>query len=385
MIARLRERFLRSFEEADELGASVSVWREGEEILSLHHGWRDREKTIAWTEDTLVPVWSVTKGPSAITTLLALHDAGIAPESPVVEVWPELRAAQEGKLTFADLLAHRAGLPALDPDKRPHILQHHEVIAALETQEPHWTPRRSHGYHPRTYGFLLEEIVRRVTGGTPLGVYWRERIADPCRIDFHIGRLTPDDLERTATILPPRVQKPNPEELPFFQAMTRSDSIASQAFSSPSGMRALSDINKPEFLQAGLPALGGVGSATGIAKFYQILLQGGVLDSVQVLPRTICQLAGSLKTSGVDETFRIPTAFASGFMKDPIDGKGQKLRTLFGPSLRAFGQPGAGGSHAFADPEHGISFGYVMNQMETGVLPNRKSLDLVDLLYEELT
>lgn len=384
MIARLRDRFLRNFSEAGELGASVSVWQNGKEIISLHHGWRDKEETIPWTDDTLVPVWSVTKGPAAITTLLALHKAGIPPESPVIDVWPELRAAREGKLTFADLLAHRAGLPALDPDKRPHILQHTEVVAALETQEPHWTPRRSHGYHPRTYGFLLEEIVRRVTHGTSLGVYWRERIADPCRIDFHIGRLTAEDLERTATIIPPKVQKPNPEELPFFQAITNPDSIAAQAFSSPSGMRALSDINKAEFLQAGLPALGGVGSANGIAKFYQVLLQGGILDGVQVIPKTICQMAGSQKTAGVDETFQIPTAFATGFMKDPLDEKGEKVRRLFGPSHRAYGQPGAGGSHAFADPEHGVSFAYVMNQMETGVLPNRKSLDLVEMLYEEL-
>lgn len=383
MIEQLRQRFLRNFDEAEELGASVSVWREGEEIASLHHGWRDKERTMPWTEDTLVPVWSVTKGPSAITTLLALHEAGIAFESPVREIWPELRAAAETKLTFADILAHRAGLPALDPDKRPHILQHSDVVAALETQEPHWTPRRSHGYHPRTYGFLLEEIVRRVTGGTTLGEYWRRKIADPCRIDFHIGRLSADDLQRTASIVPPRVQKPNSEELPFFQAIARPESIAAQAFSSPAGMRALSDINKPEFLQAGLPALGGVGSATGIAKFYQILLQGGILDQVQVIPKAICQVAGSLKTSGIDETFQIPTAFAHGFMKDPLSEKGEKLRTLFGPSHRAFGQPGAGGSHAFADPEHGVSFAYVMNQMETGVLPNRKSLDLVDLFYEE--
>lgn len=376
--------FHRNFEESGELGASVSIWRDGEEILSLHHGWRDRERTTPWTDDTLVPVWSVTKGPAAATTLLALHEAGISVDAPVADLWPELTAARETRLRFSDLLAHRAALPALDADKRPPMLSYAEVIEALENQEPHWEPRRSHGYHPRTYGFLLDEVVRRASGGTPLGQFWFERIAGPLRIDFRIGQLGAVEMDRLATVVPPKVQRPSPEELPFFEAIARKDSIASGAFASPGGMRALSDINKPEFLQAGLPSLGGVSSARGLAKFYHVLAMDGILDGVQVLPKSICTTAGTLRSSGIDETFRLPTAFATGFMKDPLDDSGGKLRNHFGPSLRAFGQPGAGGSHAFADPEHRISFAYVMNQMEVGVLPNRKSLDLVDALYRNL-
>ena len=146
-------------------------------------------------------------------------------------------------------------------------------------------------------------------------------------------------------------------------------------------MRALSDINKLEFLQAGLPALGGVGTARGLAKFYQILAHGGVLDGVAVLPAQVVEMVRTLQCSGDDQTLMMPTSFTAGFMRDPLNTTGGKQRTIFGPSPRAFGQPGAGGSHAFADPDTGISFAYVMNQMEAGILPNRKSLDLVEQVY----
>jgi CubicO group peptidase (beta-lactamase class C family) len=149
-------------------------------------------------------------------------------------------------------------------------------------------------------------------------------------------------------------------------------------------MRALSDINKLEFLQAGRPALGGVGTARALAKFYQILASGGVLDGVAMLPSRVVEMARTLQACGEDRTLMMPTSFTAGFMRDPLDAAGEKRRTIFGPSPRAFGQPGAGGNHAFADPDNGLSFAYVMNQMEAGILPNRKSLDLVGQVYASL-
>lgn len=380
----IQEIFDRNFEDRGEIGASVSVWKEGEEILTLHRGWRDRDETLPWEVDTLCPVWSVTKGPAAVATLMALHDAGVSVHSRVSGVWPELKAARESKLTFAQLLAHKSGLAALDPDNRPDILNHKAVVAALETQEPNWEPGRAHGYHPRTYGFLLDEIVRRVSGGSTLGSFWNEKLATALKLDFRIGNLSADEVNRLASAIPPRTQRPNPDELPFYRAIAKPETIAASAFSSPGGMRALGDINKLEYIQAGLPALGGVGSARSIARFYQALACDGLLDGIRVLPKSVVESARTLLSSGDDETFLFPTAFGAGFMKDPVDSKGGKIRHMFGPSHRAFGQPGAGGSHAFADPENGISFAYVMNQMETGILPNRKSLDMVEAVYRSL-
>jgi CubicO group peptidase (beta-lactamase class C family) len=381
MIGALEERFYRNFEERGELGASLSIWKDGGEVVSLHHGWADPRKEIPWTPNTLAPVWSATKGPAAITFLLALENAGLSPHDPVAKVWPELLAAREGNLTFTQLVSHQAGLPALSPENRPHLLSHGEVIAAMERQKPFWSPGEGHGYHPRTIGFLLDEIVRRIAGGMPLGRYWNTYLALPLRIEFWIGDFPSHILERLATMVPPKGQRPSDEELPFYRALAQPDSLALAAFASPSGMRSLGEINQLEYLQAGLPAFGGIGSAHALAKFYQILAQDGVLEGVQVLPARVLRTARAIQTSGHDQTLLLPTSFTGGFKNDPLDRGGRKQRALFGPSLTAFGQPGAGGSHAFADPESGYSFAYVMNQMEGGILPNRKSLDLVDLLY----
>jgi CubicO group peptidase (beta-lactamase class C family) len=381
MIGALEERFYRNFEERGELGASLSIWKDGGEVVSLHRGWADPRKEIPWTPNTLAPVWSATKGPAAITFLLALENAGLSPHDPVAKVWPELLAAREGNLTFTQLVSHQAGLPALSPENRPHLLSHGEVIAAMERQKPFWSPGEGHGYHPRTIGFLLDEIVRRIAGGMPLGRYWNTHLALPLGIDFWIGDFPSHILERLATMVPPKGQRPSDEELPFYRALAQPDSLALAAFASPSGMRSLGEINQLEYLQAGLPAFGGIGSAHALAKFYQILAQDGVLEGVQVLPARVLRTARAIQTSGHDQTLLLPTSFTGGFKNDPLDRGGRKQRALFGPSLTAFGQPGAGGSHAFADPESGYSFAYVMNQMEGGILPNRKSLDLVDLLY----
>lgn len=376
----LEERFQRNFAEFGELGASVSVWKDGNEIVSLHHGWKDPRREQAWAADTLVPVWSATKGPAAIAFLLALEGARLSPHDPVETVWPELLAARGGGLSFAQLLSHQAGLPALSGENRPHVLSHAEVVAALERQPPWWTPGEGHGYHPRTIGYLLDEVVRRVAGMS-LGRFWNTRLAETLGLDLWIGDLPARVLDRLATMVPPKVQRPTEEELPFYRELGRADSLALAAFASPSGMRGLGEINRLEYLQAGLPAFGGVATARALAKFYQILARDGELDGVQMLPTRVVRLAATPQVSGKDRTLLLETSFTGGFKTDPLDRAGRKARSLFGPSLKAFGQPGAGGSHAFADPESGLSFAYVMNQMETGILPNRKSLDLVELVY----
>ncbi len=379
--ASLEERFHRNFDERGELGASLSIWKDGSEIVSLHRGWKDPQRNESWTAETLAPVWSATKGPAAVAFLLAIEEAGLSPHDPVSGIWPELLAARKSTLTFVQLLSHQSGLPALSPENRPHLLSHTDVIAALETQKPWWEPGRGHGYHPRTIGFLLDEVVRRLTGGMTLGKYWNTRVAKPLQLDFWIGDFPARILDRLATMVPPKLQNPSAEEVPFYRELANPDSLSLAAFASPSGMRTLGEINKLEILQSGLPAFGGIGTARALAKFYQILAKDGAIDGVQVLPVRVARTARTLQVTGPDQTLLLPTAFTGGFKIDPVDSHGRKIRSLFGPSFTAFGQPGAGGSHAFADPENGYSFAYVMNQMEAGVLPNRKSLDLVDAMY----
>lgn len=382
--AKLKELFAKNFEERGELGASLSIWKDGEEILSLSDGWQDKEKTTPWFDDAIAPVWSATKGPAATALLFALHENKLSINDPVKKIWPELKAAANSNLTFAQLLSHQSGLAALSAGNRGNMLNHSVTVAALEAQEPFWEPGKGHGYHPRTIGALYDELVRRLTSGLTLGKFWNGVLVPKLGVEFWIGDLPMFVMNRLAMMTPPKVQRPPDEEIPFYRELTKPDSLSLGAFASPAGMKALSDINKLEYLQIGLPALGGVGTATGLAKFYQILAQDGMFDGVQVLPKAVMASARALQTSGDDLTLMLPTAFTCGFMKDPLDSDGRKQRSLFGPNTSAFGQPGAGGSHAFADPGTGISFAYIMNQMESGVLPNRKSLDLVDAIYEGL-
>lgn len=377
----IRDRFHGNFEERGELGASLSIWQDGVEVLSLGHGFASPDKSQIWTAETLVPVWSATKGPAAVALLLALEEARLSPRDAVSRVWPELRAAREGGLTFLQLLSHQSGLAALSPENRPPLLDHAAVAEALSQQEPFWEPGGGHGYHPRTLGYLLDEVVRRITGGTSLGRFWNARIATPLGLDFWIGDFPAKVLDRLASIVPPKVQRPVEEELPFYRELIQPDSLSFAAFASPTGMRTLGEINRLDILQSGLPALGGIGTAQALASFYALLANGGERDGVQLLPARVVRAARELQIAGRDRTLLLETAYTGGFQRDPLDASGQKRRAIFGPSLEAFGQPGAGGSHAFADPENGIAFAYVMNQMESGLYPNRKSLDLVDLLY----
>ena len=370
--------FAQNFTERGEIGASVSVWRHGQEILSLHDGSRTREEIATWNADTLVPVWSATKGPASLALLLLLHDAGLALDSPVRKLWPELRA----DFTFAQMLSHQSGLAALD--SRPSVFDHAAVAAALAAQEPQWKLGTAHGYHPRTFGFLAEECARRLTGGPGIGHVLRERITGPLEADFWIG-LPPAEHHRVAQLYPGRVRKTrDAREDACFEAMSDPASLTRRAFTSPAGLHAVSDMNQPAAWTAALPAFGGVGSARGLGKIYAMLAAGGTWQGRELVPPAVLAQLSQPLVNGPDRVLRIPTAFAAGCMMDPVHSDGTKERTHFGPSLQAFGHPGAGGSHAFADPERGISFAYVMNQMEHGVMPNEKALSLVDAVYDSI-
>ncbi|MDB6174678.1 MAG: hypothetical protein JWL59_3989 [Chthoniobacteraceae bacterium] len=368
------ELFEENFVKYGELGASLSVWHDGREVLSLAHGFIDREKTQPWTVATPVLFWSATKGPAAACVLHACEAYGIPLTARVAEIWPEFAAAGKETITLAQLLSHQAGLAGLS--KEVSVLDYDALIAALAEETPLWAPGAGHGYHPRTFGFLLDELVRRITGGTPLGNYWRREFAEPLGLDLWIG-LDPAQVEDVAPIFAPRTTPPKGD--PFYTAFLTPGSFTARAFSSPKGLHNAAAMNSAQARTSSFPAFGGIGTASSLAKFYAMLACGGSLDG-----RTFFSTIDSMTTTfiqGFDRVLQMENAFSAGFMRDPLGLDGEKLRETFGPSLSAFGHPGAGGSHAFADPEHRTSFAYVMNQMEPGVLPNAKSLRLVKALY----
>ena len=375
LLQRLKPLFHENFEKLSELGAAVSVWQNGKPIIDLYGGFCDAGREKPWTADTVVLVWSATKGIGSACVLHALQQQKIELNRSVAEFWPEFGQTDKDKITLGQLLSHQAGLCALD--QRVDVLDYDGVIQALETQAPLWSPGTAHGYHARTFGFLLDELMRRIAGKT-LSEYWRENFAQPLELDFWIG-LPEKENSRVATIYAAKSGKP-PEPAQFYHDLVTPGTLARKTFTSPYGLNVISKMNDPHIRAQPNVSFGGIGSASALAKFYSVLVNGGESEGQTFfLSKTIEQMTTTL-SDGVDRVFQIPTAFSAGCMKDSRDAS----RTMFGPSSRAFGHPGAGGSHAFADPETKIAFAYVMNQMEQSVLPNEKSLRLVDAIYAEL-
>lgn len=371
-LGKVIEVFERNFRDRGELGASVSVWWQGTELLSHGHGWCEREMQRGWTERTLVPVYSATKVPAAATLLMALESRGLDEETPVAEVWPGFPVKGAG---FHHLLSHQCGLPVLD--HKAHVLEHDSVVEAIESQIPAWALGDGHGYHPRTFGALVEEPVRRLTG-MPLGECWRKFIAEPLGLDFWIG-LPESEWPRVARLYPGKAGKDDLADA-FYKQLTTSGTFTRRAFSSPRGLHAIHEMNESRAWAAGLPALGGITTASALAKFYQAAI-GSIRSPMS--PSVLHALA-TLRSSAEDRVLLRPTAFTCGAQRDPLDPSGRKLRHIYGPSVSAFGHPGAGGSHGFGDPETGVSFAYVMNQMDLSVMPGLKCVEMVEALFSEM-
>jgi CubicO group peptidase (beta-lactamase class C family) len=304
--------------------------------------------------------------------LHALQQQKIELNQRVAEFWPEFGQSGKDKITLEQLLSHQAGVCALD--QPVDVLDYEGVIRALEVQAPLWPPGTAHGYHARTFGFLLDELIRRMTGKT-LSEYWQENFAKPLELDFWIGLPEKED-SRVATIYAAKSGKP-PEPAQFYRDLVTAGTLARKTFTSPYGLNVISKMNDPQIRAQANVSFGGIGSASALAKFYSMLANGGELDGPTFFSQEALAWMTTTISNGIDRVFQIPTAFSAGFMKDSREA----ARRMFGPSATSFGHPGAGGSHAFADPENKIAFAYVTNQMEQSVLPNEKSLRLVDAIY----
>lgn len=376
--AKLRDRieplFLENFERFGELGAAVSVWQKGKSVLELQGGFRDARREHPWTAETLVLVWSATKGIGSACLLHALREAGGDLSQRVSEFWPEFAQNGKAEVSLGTLLSHSAGLCALDEPVA--AADYPAVIAALERQAPLWAPGTVHGYHARTFGYLLDELTRRISG-LSVAEYWRKFFGDPLGLDFWVG--LPNELnERVATMYAARVGR-TPEPAQFYRDLATSGTLQRRVFTSPHGLNSVSSMNNPEIRARPIVSFGGIGSASALARFYSLLASDGLVNGTPYLdPRTIGQMTTRL-ADGSDRVFEIPTAFSAGFMMDSSEA----ARRIFGPGAHSFGHPGAGGSQAFADPENGIGFAYLMNQMEQSVLPTQKVLRLIEALYHD--
>jgi CubicO group peptidase (beta-lactamase class C family) len=367
--------FRENFQKQGDLGAALSIWQNGRPVLQLEGGFRDAQREQPWTPDTLVLVWSATKGIGSACLLHALQENAIDLSRRVADFWPEFGQNGKGDIDIATLMSHAAGLCAFD--ERVNVLDYPAVISALERQSPIWLPGTAHGYHARTFGFLIDELTRRISG-LSISNYWRRIFAEPLALDFWIG--LPNELNnRVATIYAAKAGGAA-EPAAFYRDLATAGTLQQRTFSSPAGLQSVSAMNKAEIRAKPIVSFGGIGSAQALAKFYATLANDGMMDGNRYFEaETIRQMSTTI-SSGIDSVFEVATAFSAGFMVDTADAP----RPIFGRGNVGFGHPGAGGSHAFADLENRIAFAYVMNQMEQSVLPTGKSLRLVDALYHQV-
>ena len=373
----VRRVFERNFREQGEVGAAVSVVIDGRSVVELWGGHADQARTRPWQCDTLVNVYSTTKGMTALCAHRLVDTGKLDLDAPVARYWPEFAAAGKALLPVRWLLSHRAGLAAVRAPLPGEALYDWDAMcSALAAEKPWWTPGEAHGYHAVTFGWLVGEVVRRIDGRS-LGRYFRDEVARPLGADFHIG--LPDALHgRVAEMgaIPP----PEPGgEGTSLAALVVGDpeGLAARAFLNPPSM--LLGPNTPEWRRAEIPGANGHASARGIARIYGALARGGEQDGVQVLSRDGIERCRVEQSRGMDRVLQISTRVGLGFMLSQ-----DAPLAAFGPNAGAFGHPGAGGSVGFADPSARIGFGYAMNRMGPHILLDPRADALIDAVYAAL-
>ncbi|GGU03510.1 serine hydrolase domain-containing protein [Streptomyces coeruleorubidus] len=365
----VRDAFVRNFGTLGERGAAVAVYRDGQRVVDLWAGTKDVDGTAPWERGTAQVVRSATKGVAA-AALLLLHQRGqLDLDAPVGHYWPEFKARGKERVLVRHVLNHRAGLPVLDhpltPEQALDPLRGPEAVAA---QAPAWEPGTDHGYHALTYGWLLDELVRRVTGqGT--GAWLASQVTGPLGLDLWLG-LPDAETGRVGRV--GRVEGPEPTG----GLRARPKRSVTEAYEDPASLtrRAFAaitpfpDQNDPAYRAAALPATNAIATADGLARFYAALIGDTAGASRLFTPETV-GLARAEESAGPDRVLVVGTRFGLGYM---LHGSASPFLT---PG--SFGHPGRGGALGFADPDTGIAFGYVTNGFRKTVTADPRAQGLV--------
>ena len=345
---------LAGFLDAGDTGASVAVFVDGEPVVDVWGGFADADRTIPWQRDTIANVFSVTKTMTALCALILADRGDLDPAAPVGRYWPEFAAAGKEKVLVRHLLSHTAGLPDWTWPIED-LYDWPSATARLAAQAPQWEPGSAAGYHSLTQGFLVGEVVRRITGRS-LGEFFAAEVAGPLGADFHIGLPAEHD-HRVALAVPPS---------------SRDEDYAAGAAdgSAPSTGTALRvrDGNSLAWRRAQIPAASGFGNARSVALVQSVMACGGAVRNVRLLSQAGSDRAREEQFSGDDRTLGMPVRYGLGY-------------GLFGSSL---GWGGWGGSLVMIDPDGRMAVAYVTNQLRDPAEDNR-GLELVMAAYDGLT
>ncbi|MFE1944934.1 serine hydrolase domain-containing protein [Streptomyces massasporeus] len=365
----VREAFVRNFETLGDRGAAVAVYRDGQKVVDLWGGTRDVDGTAPWERGTAQVVRSATKGVAA-AVLLLLHQRGqLDLDAPVGHYWPEFKARGKERVLVRHVLNHRAGLPVLDRPLTPQeALDPLRGPAAVAAQTPAWEPGTDHGYHALTYGWLLDELVRRVTGQST-GEWLASQVTGPLGLDLWLG-LPESEAGRVGRV--GRVEGAEPTG----GLRARPKRSVTEAYEDPASLtrRAFAvispfpDQNDPAYRAAALPATNAMATADGLARFYATLI-GDTAGATRLFTPETVELARAEESAGPDRILVVGTRFGLGYM---LHGSASPFLT---PG--SFGHPGRGGALGFADPETGIAFGYVTNGFRKTVTADPRAQGLV--------
>ena len=381
---KVADAFRRNMTSGQDVGAAVAVYRDGVKVVDLWGGFRDGITKSRWGQDTLVNMFSTTKGVSGLAVAVAAARGLISYDAKVADYWPEFAQAAKGAVTVRQLLSHQAGLPAIDAALTLHDLADPAKLSAVfAAQPPAWTPGTRHGYHILTLGWYESELIRHADpSGRSIGQFLAEEVTKPLGLEFYIGLPASVDRDRVARLhgwpvaellLHLNVMPPG-----FVAGLLNPLSLTSRASRIPKDIGGPDDFNREEVRVVEMPAANGIGTARSVAKAYGCVATGGgdiglTESALDALVKPAVPPTKGLR----DKVLRVDTVFSLGFMK-PFP------RFVFGSSPKAFGTPGLGGSFGFADPDTGIGFAYAMNRCGFHLWSDPRELKLRQALFHDI-
>ena len=372
------EIFAQNFDQYNEIGSSLCVIVDGEKAVDIWGGYTNEQRTDEWNNETLSVAFSSTKAALALCAHILIEREELKTEDKVVKYWPEFGKKRKEETTVGMILNHTAGLPAFaSPVEQGGFFDWEYMIGLLENEEPFWIPGEKTGYHMITTGWLIGELIKRVTGKS-LGEFFNEEVSKPYNLEYWIG-LPDSEVGRVAKVTP---FKSSPSDKP---------SEFAEAFrSKPNSMQRLSltntggyDYNSADTYKAEIGGVGGITNARSLAGMLTSLAQN---DEKLLSKKTVKRLSQSYSVPGKDSMLMLPTRFSEGLMihmdnRDNFEGEGGSF--IIGPN--AFGHVGFGGSSAtFADPDYKMSFGYMVNKLGGEYLISERCQNLINASYTSL-
>jgi CubicO group peptidase (beta-lactamase class C family) len=381
---KVADAFRANFAAHRDIGAAVAVYRDGVKVVDLWGGYRNGITRTPWQHDTMVNMFSTTKGVASLAVTLAASRGLIDYDARVADYWPEFAQAGKAAVTVRQLLSHQAGLSALDAPLRLSDLSDQDTLsAALAAQAPAWPPGSRHGYHALTLGWYESELIRHTDpAGRTLGQFFADEIAAPLGLDLYIGLPASVNRDLVAHLhgwprakallhlnaMPPRLAL----------ALLNPRGLTGRTVNLPNDVDAMRDYNREDIRTVEIPAANGIGTARSVAKAYGCAATGGrelglTTDTLAAVTKSAVTPTGGIR----DKVLHVDSMFSLGYCK-PVP------HFTFGSSDKAFGTPGLGGSFGFADPDTGVGFAYVMNRLGFHLWSDPRELTLRQALFRDV-